>query len=209
MLACQCQSLPDMALRPRLSQGECTMFLCREGATANKVNSTPTRRARSSSAPNKASPQQYQRRPPVGSRQASIGIRRMPSSNTLRQVAQQPNPSAQRLSTPLPALDEEHALGQAPSNSSKPESSSNKVEPSRLRKVRSAIQTRIPIWGTPEKQKPMAANGVAAHQDEEPADYTSGMVDVLDTLGMCSPHFPSTATLANNDQIPRSLLSRP
>jgi hypothetical protein len=117
----------------------------------------------------------------VGVRQASIGIRRMPSSNTLRQVAQGPNPSAQRLSTPLPALDEEHALGQIPSNSSKPDS--NKVEPSRLRKVKSALHTRIPFWGTPEKHATSDANGTTPPQYDESADYTSDMVNVLDTIG--------------------------
>lgn len=144
--------------------------------------STP-QRARSSSAPNRANASpQYQRRPPVGGRQASIGIRRMPSSNALRQVAQQPNPSSQRLSTPLPALDEDCALGEVPSNSSKPVSAQE--PPSRLRKVKSAIQTRIPFWGDKESQTP-DANATGAQQNgEESMDYTSDMVDVLDTLGM-------------------------
>lgn len=105
----------------------------------------------------------------------------MPSSNALRQVAQQPNPSTQRLSAPLPALDEDCALGQIPSNSSKP--ASVQEPPGRLRKVKSAIQTRIPFWGNKE---PQAADGSATtpQHGEESMDYTSGMVDVLDTLGM-------------------------
>jgi len=111
----------------------------------------------------------------------------MPSSNALRQVAQGPNPSAQRLST-LPALDEEHALGEVSSNSSKPEST--KVEPTRLRKVKSAIQTRIPFWGSPEKQEIPDASGHATPQHEEPADYTSDMVDVLDTIGRVYSNAP-------------------
>jgi hypothetical protein len=158
---------------------------------ANIECSTPSsfpRRARSVSAPNRAAPQQQhpQRRPAVGVRQASIGIRRMPSSNVLRQVAQQPNPSAQRLNTPLPALDEEHALGQVSSNSSKHPSITE--QPSRLRKVKSAVQTRIPFWGNKEAPPAPGASGTPGQQQQhgdESMDYTSDMVDVLDTLGMC------------------------
>jgi hypothetical protein len=157
--------------------------------------STP-RRARSSSAPNRASPQHI-RRPPVGVRQASIGIRRMPSSTALRQVSQQPNPSVQRLAAPLTTLDEDHALGQIESNSSKPVSS--KVTPSRMRKVKSAIQMRIPFWGTPEKHTTDDANVDAngAPRYNESAAYTSDMVDVLDTLGMFYT-YTCIATQADN-----------
>jgi hypothetical protein len=159
---------------------------------ANIEHSTPSsfpRRARSVSAPNRAAPQHQQqhpqRRPAVGVRQASIGIRRMPSSNALRQVAQQPNPSEQRLNTPLPALDEEHALGQIPSNSSKP-SSTKEAPLSRLRKVKSAVQTRIPFWGNKDAPPTPDANGTPGQQHgDDSMDYTSDMVDVLDTLGMC------------------------
>jgi hypothetical protein len=121
----------------------------------------------------------------------------MPSSNALRQVAQQPNPSAQRLSTPLPALDEEHALGQIPSNSSKP-SSTKEEPPSRLRKVKSAVQTRIPFWGS--KSTPTTPDGTTDTQTQfgdDSMDYTSDMVDVLDTLGMYR-NFVQTYDKANN-----------
>jgi hypothetical protein len=159
--------------------------------------STP-RRARSSSAPmtNRGSPQ-HMRRPPVGVRQASIGIRRTPSSNALGQVSQQPSPSMQRLNAPLTTLDEDHALGQVVSNSSKPVSS--KVEPSRMRKVKSAIQMRIPFWGTPEKHTTEDAN-VDAYGNpryNESAAYTSDMVDVLDTLGMLYTYACSTIQTDN------------
>lgn len=194
MRAWRCQSPINMARLPRLFQGGSILSHLRKAPwlTTHSTPSAP-RRARSSSSPLRASPQQHQRRPHVGVRQASIGIRRMPSSNALRQVSQQPNPSGQRLSTPLPALDEEHALGQIDSNSSKPVSS--KVEPSRLRKVKSAIQTRIPFWGTPEKHTTPDTNGAAggAPQYHESADYTSDMVDVLDTLGMLTKHAGTTA----------------
>jgi hypothetical protein len=132
----------------------------------------------------------------------------MPSSTSLRQVAQQPNPSSQRLSAPLPALDEDHALGQVSTNTSK--SDPPRVEPSRLRKVKSAVLTSIPFWGHKETQTQAQVNaGVAGQQNgNESMDYTSDMVDVLDTLGTfliiqsirlstnnirprgCDPHFP-------------------
>lgn len=109
----------------------------------------------------------------------------MPSSTALRQVAQQPNPSAPRLNAPLPALDEEHALGQIHSNSSQP-SSTEEEPPSRLRKVKSAVQTRIPFWGAKDTATTPDANASAQQQyGDDSMDYTSDMVDVLDTLGMC------------------------
>jgi hypothetical protein len=109
----------------------------------------------------------------------------MPSSNSLRQVAQQPNPSSQRLSAPLPALDEDHALGQVSSNTSKADPPI--VEPSRLRKVKSAVLTSIPFWGNKETHtQTQPAAGIAGQQDgADSMDYTSDMVDVLDTLGTC------------------------
>ncbi|KAH7393848.1 hypothetical protein DE146DRAFT_660168 [Phaeosphaeria sp. MPI-PUGE-AT-0046c] len=162
-----------------------------------KAPASIPQRARSSSAPHRpnASPQ-YQRRPPVGARQASIGIRRMPSSNALRQVAQQPNPSSQRLSAPMPALDEDCVLGQIPSNSSKPVSTQE--PPSRLRKVKSAVQTRIPFWGNKESQA-TDADATTPQRGEESMDYTSDMVDVLDTLD------PEVATLTSLTNVQNSL----
>ncbi|KAF1946558.1 hypothetical protein EJ02DRAFT_430504 [Clathrospora elynae] len=156
-------------------------------------------RARSSSAPNRGTPpQQYQRRPQA-SRQASIGIRRMPSSTTLRQVAQQPNPASQRLSAHLPAVDEEHELGRTPSNASDSTLNNQPPGPSRLRKAKSAVQTRIPFWGHKEQEKAPATNAPATTQDDMSANYTSGMVDVLDTLD------PEIATLTSLTNMQNSL----
>jgi hypothetical protein len=119
-------------------------------------------------------------------RQASIGIRRTPPSTAPRSVTQQPNTSKQRLNAPLPALDEDCALGQVSSNSS--ESTLTEPEPdhSRLRKVKSAVQTRLPFWSNKEKekQKTPATNASAVQPGNLSMDYTSDMVDVLDTIGM-------------------------
>ncbi|KAL1799958.1 hypothetical protein ACET3X_000300 [Alternaria dauci] len=156
-------------------------------------------RARSSSAPTR--PQQYPRRPQAY-RQASIGIRRMPSSNALRQAAQQPNAASTiRSSTPLPALDEERELGQFSStNGSQSTLTNPEPEKSRLRKVKSAIQTRIPFWGSKDDDKsPTASAHAAAAADDMSSNYTSGMVDVLDTID------PEVATLTSLTNMQNSL----
>ncbi|CAO2656094.1 Nn.00g048970.m01.CDS01 [Neocucurbitaria sp. VM-36] len=155
-------------------------------------------RARSNSAPNRASPQHQQRRPPVGVRQASIGIRRMPSSQALRTVAQQPNVSSTRLNAPLPALDEDCALGQVPSRGSESTLTEPEPEQSRLRKVKSAVQTRIPFWGKKEQEKPQP-HGASVHPDDVSMNYTSDMVDVLDTID------PEVATLTSLTNMQNSL----
>jgi hypothetical protein len=86
------------------------------------------------------------------------------------------------LNAPMPALDEEHALGPIPSEPTKP--APTKGELSGLAKVRSAIQSKIPFWGSKGKQKTDNVNGTAGQQPEDPSmNYTSDMVDVLDTLG--------------------------
>ncbi|KAH9879842.1 hypothetical protein J1614_001866 [Plenodomus biglobosus] len=149
-------------------------------------------RARSNSAP--------QRRPPVGMRQASIGIRRQPSSNALRQIAQQPNASTNRLST-MPMLDEDHVLGEVRSNNG---SGSTLTDPeperSRLRKVKSALQMRMPFWGSKDKGKGSSPNTTTTDQDDDMSmNYTSDMVDVLDTID------PEVATLTSLTNMQNSL----
>jgi hypothetical protein len=157
--------------------------------------STPTStppRARGDWTPTTGSPQQ--RRPGAGGRQASIGIRKMPSSNSLRQIAQQP--SIQRMNAPMPALDEDHALGPVPPEPTKP--SSTKDELSGFAKLKS----KIPIWGSKGKQKADNVNDTDGQQlgDDASMNYTSDMVDVLDTLGI--GHLHQVMVLLAND--PRS-----
>jgi hypothetical protein len=148
--------------------------------TTSSLPSPFSRKARDK--PTHARESYQMRRPPVGVRQASIGIRRMPSSNSLGQAAHQPNPSTQRLSTPLPALDENHALERVPSHSS--DLTALRGSPSRLTKVKSAVQTRVPFWGN-KKQQQLPDSHVPPVKPGYSMDYTSDMVDVLDTLGMC------------------------
>jgi hypothetical protein len=84
----------------------------------------------------------------------------------------------------MPALDEECALGQLPSDTPKP--ASIQGEPSRLTKVKSAVQSKMPFWGSKQKQMSSDANGAHGQQlGDTSMNYTSDMVDVLDTLGMC------------------------
>jgi hypothetical protein len=125
----------------------------------------------------------------------------MPSSNALRQSAQQPHGSIIRASTPLPALDEEQELGHF-SSSNGSQSTLNNPEPdrSRLRKVKSAIQTRIPFWSTKDEEKsPTTSAHAAAPEGDMSANYTSGMVDVLDTID------PEVATLTSLTNMQNSL----
>jgi hypothetical protein len=126
-----------------------------------------------------------QRRPPVGLRQASIGIRRMPSSVALNQNVNTPNASTQRLSHPLQALQEGAETNFVAPNSS--ESTLGQPEqPSRLRKAKSAVQNRIPFWSSPSpkpSEKTLEPRGTAVQQPDQHMDYSSNMVDVLDTIG--------------------------
>ncbi|KAF1928889.1 uncharacterized protein M421DRAFT_92020 [Didymella exigua CBS 183.55] len=167
-------------------------------------------RARSNSAPHRSPVQQRglpqqqnspHSRPSPGFRQASIGIRRMPSSISLNQYAQATNPSSQRLSQPLDTLEEGRELGRTPSASSG--STLTQPEPSRLRKARSAIQTRVSFWNSPsakEKEKsPEPFDSSAQNPADEGMNYTSDMVDVLDTLD------PEIATLTSLTNLQNSL----
>ncbi|KAJ5031286.1 hypothetical protein J3E72DRAFT_23447 [Bipolaris maydis] len=160
-------------------------------------------RARSNSAPNRGTPpfQQYPRRPQAA-RQTSIGIRRMPSSSPLRQTVQPPASSTPRAGTPLPALDEEQELGQLPSNSSQSTltHTNSAPEQTRLRRIKSAVQLRIPFWGKKDEEKaPAAGPSATTAQDDGATNYSSGMVDVLDTLD------PEVATLTSLTNMQNSL----
>jgi hypothetical protein len=109
----------------------------------------------------------------------------MPSSVALNQPAATPNASTLRLSQPLQALEEGAETNFVPSNSS--ESTLGQPEqPSRLRKAKSAIQNRIPFWGSPApkpSEKALEPQGTAVQQPDQHMDYSSNMVDVLDTIG--------------------------
>lgn len=109
----------------------------------------------------------------------------MPSLTNLNQYSQAANHSSQRLSQPLDTLEEGRELERRPSKSS--ESTLTQTPPGRLHKVKSAIQTRVPFWSSlsnKEKGKSPEPSGPSAqgHIDDG-MDYTSDMVDVMDTLG--------------------------
>jgi hypothetical protein len=129
---------------------------------------------------------------PSAIRQSSIGIRRMPSSGPLPPVALNPNASTnalQQTSSRLPALEEEVQLEPvATKASSSTASSTPRTEPSRLKKVSSAVQARLGFGKDKNKAKEQDVEaGVDALPPGAPDQgwqYSSNMVDVLDTVGM-------------------------
>ncbi|KAF1956623.1 hypothetical protein CC80DRAFT_492146 [Byssothecium circinans] len=162
-------------------------------------------RARSNSAPDPPPAQQQQPQRPTGFRQSSIGIRRMPSSQALRQVAQDPNASTNALQQGrLPALEEECQLETVPTTSTST-TDSPEAQPSagRLRKVRSALPGLMSFW---RAKDPSPDADLEKQQPQEPLqpaepgmNYTSNMVDVLDTLD------PEVQTLTSLTNIQNSL----
>ena len=116
----------------------------------------------------------------------------MPSSMALRSVALNPNASSnalQQSTTRLPALEEEVQLEPTSTGSSDTsDSSAHKNGPSRLRKVSSAVQTGFGLWGNKDKGKNQdveagAGADVPGTQMDQGMQYSSNMVDVLDTVG--------------------------
>ncbi|KAJ4291128.1 hypothetical protein N0V90_010326 [Kalmusia sp. IMI 367209] len=167
------------------------------GRRAQATNSAQTNgRARSNSAP--------QRRPVPGLRQSSIGIRRVPSSGTLQQAYTTQNASTnalQQTPTRLPALEEGVQLEPvATGPSSSTESSSGQTEQNRLSRATSAVSTKLRFWRS-NKGKDVEATGgqTSAMPAELPMNYTSNMVDVLDTVD------PEVATLTSLTNIQNSL----
>jgi hypothetical protein len=113
----------------------------------------------------------------------------MPSSIALGTVAQNPNNSTNALSqvpTRLAPLEEDVQLQPATSSSSSSSDGAAKAEPSRLKKVSSAVQTGFGLWGNKDKGKhdvEADPNAAPTKQTDQGWQYTSNMVDVLDTVG--------------------------
>jgi hypothetical protein len=155
-------------------------------------------RRRSSSAPDRPLQPQYQQQQqqqqqqqrPAAFRQSSIGINRMPVAQALRQAGLNPNASTNALQQGtghLPTLEEEDQLNTS-RHGSAGTTQTTEFPPTRLRKARSALHTKLSFWkgkdanadADLEKQQPMEPLNLA----EPGMNYTSNMVDVLDTLGM-------------------------
>ena len=91
-------------------------------------------------------------------------------------------------------MDEEAALEQVPTVAT----GVSVAEPSRMTRVKSAVQDRIPFWGKKEDEQSMGPN--AAFVQDNPMDnYTMDMVDVLDTIGTYYP-WTIVAIAANKDR---------
>ncbi|KAF2466715.1 uncharacterized protein BDR25DRAFT_236136 [Lindgomyces ingoldianus] len=142
------------------------------------------------------------RRPSVGARQPSIGIRRMPSSQALRQAAAGHNGGSNLQLTQtcsrLPALEEECAQDDI-SSSSSDTSTTQGEQPSRLRRASFALRSKF--GSKKEKQKDGEAGKVpeTQAQADESREYASNMVDVLDTID------PEVQTLTSLTNVQNSL----
>lgn len=120
-------------------------------------------------------------------RQPSIGIRRVPSSGSLRQQAAA-SASANQLSqstSRLPALDETCALGEVPTNASASSASTipDEEQPGRLRRASLAFQSALGLKKESSSTGPVDPTGTAVFNEPQ-REYAANMVDVLDTVGM-------------------------
>jgi hypothetical protein len=144
-------------------------------------------------------------RPNMASRNPSIGIRRMASSQELRDQSALNSSAAasaialQPTTSRLPALDEtcQLELAQAPSKTSST-SSSPKEQPSRLRRASNAFQTKLGLKKDKDNgnEKDVEAAVPPVAQGQIPREYAANIVDVLDTLG--KPDIGACSTLTNN-----------
>ncbi|KAF2263489.1 hypothetical protein CC78DRAFT_533914 [Lojkania enalia] len=169
---------------------------------------TPGRR-RSLSNPNPSRPGQTPgRRPSLGVRQPSIGIRRIPSSQSLRRVASNPDGAPmQQTSSRLDVLDEHCALELAQTNQSSTSSTTTpeqpQQQPGRLRRASVALRSK---FGS-RKQESEGTDAVPdkpAMAPGQPDPYTTreyapNMVDVLDTVD------PEVQTLTSLTNVQNSL----
>lgn len=143
-----------------------------------------TGRSRSNSAP--------QRRPGVGMRQSSIGIRRLPSADELRAQRAYANQNSsthalQQTPTRLPALEEDVQLDPINTRSTTSnESNSPQTEHNRLSHATSAVSAKLGFWKSKKgkEKNTVDDDDLPPQGDRSWTNYSSNMVDVLDTLGM-------------------------
>jgi hypothetical protein len=156
------------------------------GTVADDARRGRNARSRSNSAP--------QRRPVISMRQSSIGIRRMPSANELQHTYAAQNASTNALAqapSRLPALEEGVQLQPTTTcGSTSTESDGPRAEPNRLSRATSAVSAKLGFF----KSKKATGKGKEMELETDRADgpprpespwtnYSSNMVDVLDTLG--------------------------
>ncbi|KAF2175637.1 hypothetical protein K469DRAFT_743271 [Zopfia rhizophila CBS 207.26] len=147
-------------------------------------------------------PQPQPRRPSIGMRQPSIGIRRVPSSQGLRQSAgnaNRSNPQLTQTCSRLPALEEECAPDNVSSISS--DSSTTQEKPGWLRRGSLTLQSKLGIKKDKgkETEKNAGTDGAATVQPDQLREYNASMVDVLDTLD------PEVQTLTSLTNVQNSL----
>lgn len=132
-------------------------------------------------------------------RQSTIGIRRMPSVEELRTqrtyAGQNASTNALNPSTSrLPALEEEVQLEPINTQSStSTDSDGPQTEPNRLAKATSAVSAKLGLFkskkGKDDGKQVQGAGDVplAGPADHSWTNYSSNMVDVLDTVGTSTP----------------------
>lgn len=131
-------------------------------------------------------------RPSPGMRQSSIGVYRQGPAQGLRQVAinNRTNPELSQNALRLPALDEDAAVHHTSTNvstgaPSPPGSSTAEGRSSKWKRASDYLQSRLGL----RKTDNAASNQppVIMKPSDFPREYDSNMVDVLDTVGMCTP----------------------
>ena len=126
-------------------------------------------------------PRQQQSRPPrpvVGSRLSSIGIRRVPSQQAIGQPDGKHNTSAAAGAAHLPTLAEDATFERRPTKESIEDVKSPGEPTSKWTKARLSIRQKLGLQHVSDggDEKHTAA--------DDPTEYESSMVDLLDTVGM-------------------------
>ncbi|KAF2707460.1 hypothetical protein K504DRAFT_384036 [Pleomassaria siparia CBS 279.74] len=140
--------------------------------------------------------QQQRSRPNMGSRNPSIGIRRMQSSQELRDIATNSNTSStiqlQPAPSRLPMLEEDCQLDTAPPSSNSSFFTPDQ-HPGRFKRANNAFQTKLGF--KKDKGKDVEASDLPPSiQGELLREYAANMVDVLDTL---DPEIQTLTSLTN------------
>ncbi|KAJ4348309.1 uncharacterized protein N0V89_009683 [Didymosphaeria variabile] len=150
-------------------------------------------------------------------RQSSIGIRRMPSAGEVQHAYAAKNASTnalQQSTTRLPALEEDVQLEPINTGSTtSTESDGPRNEPNMLSRATSAVSAKLAFFKSKkgkEKELDSAQDYPPAAPGDRPwTNYSSNMVDVLDTLGMLDRNlakaYPEVQTLTSLTNIQNSL----
>lgn len=137
-------------------------------------------------------------RPTVaGFRQPSIGLRRGPSNQPLQPVPAVGTTPMQRSTSRLPVLDETCALEHPQRTSSNASTASRAASPQGQEPtgLLAKVKSKLGFGGNDNNGDGAAMSRPASNTAQPGMDYSSNMVDVLDTLGTFLPNgFPPDNT---------------